>query len=1118
MSKKAKLFGLLAVLVMAGAAWAALVAGMISLNGLDRNIATPGDEFDAATATTPLPQGYAGEGAVSNAFTTTVLAKVHVNASPAKTITLKPGANAAITEGTGLQLVAKGEGTVVVRGANNGNPSAVARNTYAGGTFVYYEPRLDTGTLRVLNNNSLGLRFLGLFPNATFGVQDSDKVSLGAETDAVAPVILATQSNVLLPATRHDHDRTRDNGPHRMTVNVGEVNTKLQDLIFAHGLIPSGVTVTPDTTAAYYTLDNGGARFTIAQNTYVIGGYGDAFDTDRVARLVKTGTGYLRIHSDGVTDTVMVPAVQADAFPGAYHTGGTEVQGGLLEVHGGNAVNPIHHYKGSLGLTWAYEPLTTGVINPSRPFRDNVLQGYSDTPTTTADGPRGNVWLFGRHNPLAILNSAQVWVNRSQFFSFFNTDAATKFTAEWYTLNGINRIPQISVWLGGQDSSVNGTLDGKFDLVLESRYDANDDSFYVPNATLEPAPSWEGPGVVAVELTDPQKVAAQYALFLNKAENTVLGETLIANGIMAVTGSNSIPKKGSVGITAFSGNLTIGALGERGFWTRRVDNEISYPATARMDGMDKAVFLAQANATVANRTLIQGRAPLSDLIRFDPYNRGVVNLIGSEGRGAVAALPSASVTFTDVTLNGYTEINPRAVTSAFANAPTGTGEGQWVDKYTYPTWSGTVVFGGAGNSFDITGDEFIPTEIMISRGTLQLNSVPTGTATKPFANVTLRESATLSLAQDVNDFSKKFDLKIDDDARIRVVVRPGDIAASRTEAMEKAPLFYARKIDYTRLGTGTNNKDRRLVIQLDLSQVSNSLKKGQWVKLVFSDEADKWNNLHYLRDNTSTEYEDYAKVRLTYLDNTDLLADAVAHVDENSYSILMEVTKDVSPTPSSEISIADLDTPTSLTPGATYTVSGSVDPTAYSNVNFGATPSSAISGWTYDALTGDFSFLVTMPATGSVKWWLTATDSTGTSVTSATYTINGQGTAAGLTLSGLSTGSSSVSGTVTYLDATGAPLSGKSVKVTAQKGTETPLSTPVTTGATGTATFTINGLSSSSNYTVTAIDANDSSVVAAPVSVTTKSSGGSGGGGGCDAGFAGLALLLAAPLFLRKKD
>jgi Synergist-CTERM protein sorting domain-containing protein len=28
----------------------------------------------------------------------------------------------------------------------------------------------------------------------------------------------------------------------------------------------------------------------------------------------------------------------------------------------------------------------------------------------------------------------------------------------------------------------------------------------------------------------------------------------------------------------------------------------------------------------------------------------------------------------------------------------------------------------------------------------------------------------------------------------------------------------------------------------------------------------------------------------------------------------------------------------------------------------------------------------------------------------------------------------------------------------------------------------------------------------------------SGGGGGCDAGFAGLALLLAAPLFLRKRS
>ena len=170
-----------------------------------------------------------------------------------------------------------------------------------------------------------------------------------------------------------------------------------------------------------------------------------------------------------------------------------------------------------------------------------------------------------------------------------------------------------------------------------------------------------------------------------------------------------------------------------------------------------------------------------------------------------------------------------------------------------------------------------PTNVVVDRGVWQLNSFPFRTPAQvtanedPFMNVTLVDGATLSLGKDVNDFKPYMDLTVNNDSRIRVVLRDSDIAATRADAMGKEPVFEAREINYTAIGYGETNRDRRLVIQLDPTQLTDKALKKGWIKLVFSPDAVNWNALHFLRENSNVEYEDYAKVRITWTTKSDIV-------------------------------------------------------------------------------------------------------------------------------------------------------------------------------------------------------------------------------------------------------
>ena len=469
------------------------------------------------------------------------------------------------------------------------------------------------------------------------------------------------------------------------------------------------------------------------------------------------------------------------------------------------------------------------------------------------------------YNPLFINNDARVKVNRSQYFSDFNVAEKASFTANNYTLAAVNYNPQIAVTLDRKYSKANGLLEGEFDLVVFSTN---------PAAANRPSNDPQNPAITS---------NAQAVLFINNPENKIFasGDTLVANGVLEIAGAKSIG----------GGMVTVGATGnaDRGFLT---------PAT------DLATFASSKTFTLENKAFTKG------------------------ARAALAAERDATLSFKDITMDGTLTINPGNVlthTVPFA-APL-------MPK----NWSGTVEFGAASSSdaaYRATGVMINPTNVFVDRGVWQLNSFPTPTATQvangenPFMDVTLVEGATLSLGKDVNDFRPYMDLTVRNDSRIRLVLRDSDIAATRAEAMGKAPVFAAREINYGAIGYGEANRDRRLAIQLDPSQLTGSTIKKGWIKLVFSDNAVDWNAMHFLREHSDVNYEDYAKVRITWTTKSDIVKNAVAHLDENSYTILVEVGADVTdpvnpggPTPTPDALTTTL-TPsaTSVAPGAEVTV------------------------------------------------------------------------------------------------------------------------------------------------------------------------------------------------------
>ena len=874
MSKKLKLFGLLALTLAltAGVAWAVAMTNVVTVMTEDAN------DYETAinTANTLVGSGKAGKTTGTIDFT---LDHLYLKGATADDVlTVAPGKDKALTGKVGIgdndaQIIVNvegEEGKVVLKGANGDNPVAddAKRNVFAGGTV------LMGGTLGLTNSNAIGQAWVGVMGRG----EKKAPVLMGEGVDSLIFGHTDPKDTVIVAGRQPLYLLWAD----QATAGPGE-----KELRYVH------VDSTPNSAAgALQGLEfrDGLAQLDMVKPTPKPAAKDDpvkpATDTSmHYLRLVKTGNGMMKIYGSAKAANLAGDATHVGgnasvagkhfALDGAFHRGGTTVMDGTLQMIAGAGAVKEDHFRGSLGKTW------------------KEYQGSKNT-YNTADG-KANFANPVNHddlyNPLLVEGKGKVIVDRSQFFDDFNIVKGGVFEADDYLIAGTKFYPQIAVVLHQKNSNVDGLLKGNFDLIVDAR----------EAGTLRPDDDPKSEGIVERQ---------QAILYLN-GENEIGGNGVGAEGDTLVsTGVLQIAKAKSIG----AGEVTIGAEKkepwDRGYETKEV-----------------GVFTAAASFDLPNVT------------------RG-------QKLGAAGAVNGATLTFKDISLmNRGTakeadfRINPRAVKLGYGyQGSDKSGEQFTVDAT--PTghafqesWTGTVAFGGTG-SWDVAGTMSNPTRVDVERGVWRLDSYPMATTlvpanAEPFMHVFVWPEAVLSLADGVRDFNMdkahRMNLWVTDDSRINLVLNDSDIASSRADAMGKAPVFQAHEIDYTGLGAGQKDRDRRLVIQLDTSKLSNpkSIPAG-WVKAVFSTNAPQWNRLHFLRENSNVNYEDYAKVRIVWSNTSDLPENtkAVAHLDENSNTILIEFGANVTdpvnpgkPTPETP-SLTTTLTPsaTSVAPGAEVTV------------------------------------------------------------------------------------------------------------------------------------------------------------------------------------------------------
>jgi Synergist-CTERM protein sorting domain-containing protein len=796
-------------------------------------------------------------------------------------------------------------GTVLVAGANGNQPiwatdATGIYNTGRYGTFV------EHGTFAVTHRNSLGLAGVvlvgdtGVEPVLT--IRDTNAIMFGQyETGGQ----LANQPLVFARNIVRDEPATAVKG----VVDIGKTGSVPQELYFVDGAWQSlGATGAAVLTAGNGEFNQGYATFAyisgssgtvrsdgtdfVANSTYpnaaslVANAAGDprpgwplgitaSARPFYFATLVKRGGGDLIIGSDSTKN----PITQASAnqgtatgsYPGAAYFGGTEVEGGLVKVDGGTANTDIDRYKGALGATWQKNTLNTyfantvfvtGSLNNNDSATATAATPYIyDTGTdSTGDATPGAANANGvkaLHNPLTLTNDGSVIVNRSQVFTFFRGTEDTSFEAKEFIQDGESLRPEVHVRLAKQHSNFSGKLTGSFDLVLDSMETR---SLLNANSTSNPSnPTfYNRPGADVNHI-------AQARLTLDNTDNNIYGRTLIADGVLAVAGQGSIGQGIGLQVGETNGGSGTNAVAR---------TEAGSVATFVGISSDKFTIPVRVES-IKNNVLV---APSNAL--FDR-------------NGALAAERDAVTTYADVTIDGGVEINPRAVHSIHAGiaaVPLWSGETNTLD-----TWLGTVRFGVSPDVYAFTGTTLDHTRILISNGTLFLGGYPVGVGgTKPFGEIFIRQDAGLSLEDGVNDFSDTLDVAVEDNSRIRVYVTEDDVVSSRLAALQQDALFEARSINYSYLGTGDNNTDKRLTIQLDLSKlpVQHSLNAGSWIKVITSAIAPDFDNLHRRTPTGTGAYEDYKKVRIVDQDFRDLEDWAVADLDINTHSILVNVIKD----------------------------------------------------------------------------------------------------------------------------------------------------------------------------------------------------------------------------------
>ncbi|WP_298779814.1 hypothetical protein [uncultured Fretibacterium sp.] len=725
---------------------------------------------------------------------------LQLTATGSSPLVVAPGVQKSIEGDTGngnFQLLVSSDAgrKVVVRGSNGDNSSEEEYRThYSGGTLI-------CGGVLSAANDALGQRWVGILS------APSSTNAPALATDGPLPLTLGSAEAIAQPLLLFV--ASGDAGDDRLTYGIIDTPDQ-QELLLRHGLgqrqvkLPSAKAVGDDL-----------AKLEAFDNDFYGSPSGKGF-----VRLVKTGKGTLTIDSDVRTPNLAAAedkGLEARALDGAHHLGGTDVREGSLVIRGGEFKVPGDHFRGSLGRVWA-SFLGSGSLADTEPFSQGRLR-------EKALHTESNYVFYHFYNPLWIRKGASVAVDRSQIFSQLNTEAGSTFEAKSYAVGGQLHYPYVVVTLDGNDSHVNGVLKGAFHLVLDSRIGKRHPK-----------------GFTFQDENDLQLSSGRNStLFLNNPDNEIFaeGETLVANGVLGLTGT------GSIG----GGKVTVGAIKED-------------------DGFETgggATLLASKSLEVAGKTEVK-------------YG------------GMLAAERGQVLSFKDIAINMLKKMpNGKIMSGTFMINPTSPSASQ--------DWSGTVEFGGEGRRFSWTN----PLNIQVRNGELRLSSLPEKTASgnEPLVNINIGAGArelvrTFSLGKGARDLSKNVNLSLGKYSRIGVVPNDGDVAGTRAEAAGRDPIFKAKTIDYYYL----NGDGPRLTIQLDPAQLSaRTLKKG-WVPLIGSVEAKEWKKL---RAKDKTTGKDFAKVRVSWLNSSkDIVpgnaasedAGARVHLDDDKFTILLEVLED----------------------------------------------------------------------------------------------------------------------------------------------------------------------------------------------------------------------------------
>lgn len=467
----------------------------------------------------------------------------------------------------------------------------------------------------------------------------------------------------------------------------------------------------------------------------------------------------------------------------------------------------------------------------------------------------------------------------------------------------------------------------------------------------------------------------------------------------------------------------------------------------------------------------------------------------------------------------------------------------WRDNFTYPVWTGTVMLGEGDNTYTFGGNSRSPSNITISRGTLHLGGYPTGT--DAFANLMIRSSARLSLGENVNNFAARMNVTFDDDSRLRVVVRQSDLRSAGDDVYQADAIAEFHLVEFGPLGTGDANKDRRVVIELD-GQASGlgTIPAGSWIKVMGATTGNNWNNTHYSGTGTDRDYWKIRVARPGFADQPLDESQVKVHLNETTYEIILEVLADIAPTPDPETQTdatmltAASTNPTSAQPGETVTL--------YFNVGDNYIPGELVamglpSGWTGSEVTGNadgYDYMITgpMPASGNVSAYVVGMNQSDLrEYRSSTITVTGTTPAEDKFVGTMTAAPTEVRAgenvTFTLTGWTFTPAGGTAVQldwddenvditnVALTNGTFVDTEDDDFVGDNQIVVQADSGLATGSRVTLTATAtySNTTGTATASAAITERKSGGSSSSG-CDAGFAGLALLLAAPLFLRKKD